>query len=183
MPKEKLPPLLYRVHRGDREPEFFANSGDLRWDPPSSATTLFGTCYMSTSPVTALMESADDLTLTDETLAARNLAELEVAVEQRLADMTNPVIVGEWGLDRRISVGDDYDVCHRWAHALRLAGFTGVYYEARHHPHGFSAGLFGDPGYQPTQVRIIDDGPIPASVVADAMTTCGLRVLPSVPLP
>ena len=31
-------------------------------------------------------------------------------------------------------MGDDYGVCQRWAHALRLAGFSGIYYEPRHDP-------------------------------------------------
>jgi len=102
--------------------------------------------------------------------------------EQHLADMTNPMIVGEWGLDQRICTGDDYEVCHTWAHALRLAGFTGVFYEARHElragPYQ-SIAFFGDPGYQPTQISLIDDEPIPTWVRESARENFGIRILPS----
>ncbi|HYZ56869.1 MAG TPA: hypothetical protein VE733_25690 [Streptosporangiaceae bacterium] len=44
---------------------------------------------------------------------------LHVPQDQRIADMTNPRIIGDWGLDRRISTGDAYGVCQRWARAPR----------------------------------------------------------------
>lgn len=82
LPKDRLPPILYRVHQLGNEPEWFGVSGNCRWDPP-----------------------------------------VEVPGGQCIADMTSPKIIGEWGLDRRISTGDDYSVCQAWASALRLAGF------------------------------------------------------------
>lgn len=35
------------------------------------------------------------------------IASLQLRIEQRLADMTSNRIVGDWRLDRRISIGDD----------------------------------------------------------------------------
>jgi hypothetical protein len=125
--KERLPGMLFRVHQLRHDPEWFGSSGTYRWDPPEAAAGLFGTCYMGTDPVTAVMETFGDLPIvTQATVDARAMAAIQLPQAQRLADMTSPVIVGEWQLDRRISIGDDYPVCQRWAHALRLAGFNGI---------------------------------------------------------
>jgi len=141
---------------------------------------------MGLDPLTALMEIVADLpAVTYELLDRRALAHVTIPAGQRLADMTSPKVVGEWGLDRRISVGDDYGVCQRWAYALRLAGFSGVFYEPRHDPRGHSqasVALFGDPGHQPTQLSVLDDGPIPDSLIEEAREVFGLRVVPATPL-
>jgi hypothetical protein len=102
--------------------------------------------------------------------------------------MTSPLIVGRWKLDRRISTGDDYDTCQAWAHSLRLAGFTGIYYEPRHDPRGHladasSIALFSDPGHQPQMMTYDRDGQISPWVIADAQKHFGLLVLPRVTLP
>jgi hypothetical protein len=188
LPKERLPAILYRVHQIINEPEWFGTSGDHRWDPPAGAPESFGTCYTGTDPLTAFVEAIIELPLlVQSVIDKRAMAVMQVPQDQRLADMSDPKIVGEWGLDRRISVGDDYDVCQRWANALRLAGFTGVFYEPRHDPRGGgdlqSIAFFGDPGYQPTQIQLIEDEPIPRLVVEQAREIFGLRVWPSTPLP
>jgi hypothetical protein len=187
LPKERLPAVLYRVHQVVHEPEWFGTSGGCRWDPPTEAAELFGTCYTGTDPLTAFIEAVAELPLlTQSVIDQRAMAHLHVAQDQRVADMTNPKIIGDWGLDRRISTGDAYDICQRWAHALRLAGFTAVFYEPRYDPRGRdqeSIAFFGDPGYQPTQIFMIEDEPIPRPVVEEADQIFGLRVWPSTPLP
>lgn len=186
LPKEQLPADLYRVHQVVHEPEWFGTSGGCRWDPPSDVAELFGTCYTGTDPLTAFIEAVAELPLLAQSVIdKRAMARLHVPQGQQIADMTNPRIIGDWGLDRRISTGDAYDVCQRWAHALRLAGFTGVFYEPRYDPRGHcqqSIAFFGDPGYQPTQIIMIEDGPIPRSVIAEAGSTFGMRIWPSTPL-
>lgn len=186
LPKEQLPPILYRVHQVVHEPEWFGTSGDCRWDPPAEVADLFGTCYTGTDPLTAFIEAVTELPLLAQSVIdKRAMALLHVPQDQRIADMTNPRIIGDWGLDRRISTGDAYGVCQRWAHALRLAGFTGVFYEPRYDPRGRnqqSIAFFGDPGYQPTQIIMIEDEPIPRSVVEEARDIFGMRIWPSTPL-
>jgi hypothetical protein len=183
--KNQLPARLYRIHQAVHEPEWFGNSGDFRWDPPPDALEAFGTCYTATDPVTALLEVIADLpVITESLLADRALAELELPADPQLADMTSPKILG-WGLDKRISVGDDYPVCQRWAQALRMAGFTGTYYEPRHElrtPPGHAVAFFGDRGYQPTQIRAVDDGPISPFLIESARVGFELRILPTMRL-
>jgi hypothetical protein len=135
--KERLPQALYRVHQARHDPEWFGIDPRDRWSPPAAAAALFGTCYLATDPVTAIMEAFGDLpVITERIIAERALAVIHLPLHQKLADFTSPAIVGTWKLDRRISTGDDYDTCQRWAHSLRLAGFSGVYYEPRHDPRG-----------------------------------------------
>lgn len=182
--KEREPGVLFRVHRIDNDPEWFSVAKG-RFDPPDAAAG-FGTSYLSFDPLTALMEVVADLpAVTYELLDRRCLATVTIPSRQNLADMASPKVVGEWGLDRRISVGEDYGICQRWAYALRLAGFTGMLYEPRHDPRGadrFSVALFGDPGHQPTQVAVVDDGPIPDSLIQQAQQVFGLQVAPATPL-
>jgi hypothetical protein len=162
----------------------------MRFDPPPSAAGLLGTCYLAADPVTALMEAVADLPLlTQGLIDARAMLMCQVATAQKMADLTSPLIVGDWHLDRRISIGDGYDVCQRWAHALRLAGFSGIYYEPRHDPRdrkyvrAASVALFATPGLQRHLLARDDDGPVPVRVVEEAEAVFGLRVYPSAPLP
>lgn len=181
--KERLPELVFRVHRLGREPEWFTDGAGFRWDPPPGSGATFGTCYVATDPLTALMEVVGDLlALTRDQIDGRALATLMFPDVDRLADMTSPEIA-RWGLDRRISVGDFYDVPQRWALALRLAGYSGVYYEPRHHPGGgASIAIFGDPGYQPTQIRLVSDDPVGDDLVDELFSRFGVRVMPARPL-
>jgi hypothetical protein len=181
-----LPATVYRVHQIVHEPEWFGTSTDDRWSPPSPTATLFGTCYTGTDPLTAFIEAVIELPLlTQSDIDRRSLASMQASQDQGIADMSNPRIVGEWALDRRISSGDNYGACQRWANALRLAGFTGVFYEPRHDPSGNghqSIAFFGDPGYQPTQIHVIEDEPIPGWVVDEAREIFGLRIWPGAAL-
>jgi RES domain len=181
--KENLPAYVSRIHRADHEPEWFSSSGDNRWDPPPSTSTTFGTCYMATDEVTAFIEVFGELPVITRSLVdARCVAILRIRDITRLADMTSGLI-RQWGLDRRISVGDDYGVCQRWANALQLAGFNGVLYEPRHDPRiapivNPSVALFGDPGYQPTQMDLLHDGiAIEATTIATAERDFGLTIV------
>jgi hypothetical protein len=63
-------------------------------------------------------------------------------------------------------------------------GFTGIYYEARHDVGGGSpsVALFGDPGYQPTQLRVLDSTAISNEMLSQARRVSGIEVWPSTPL-
>ncbi|HEY5272774.1 MAG TPA: RES family NAD+ phosphorylase [Acidimicrobiales bacterium] len=183
LPKERVSSRLFRVHKMGNEPEWFGTSGNYRWDPPPTAADLFGTCYVGTAALTSLMETLGEFAIvTEGMIEARNVAALQVPDDIRLADLTNNRIVGDWGLDRRISVGDDYEICQLWGQALQSAGFEGIFYEARHHVGGHSIALFGDPLYQPRQVVLLDDDAISSELIEQAQLECGLRILPSSPL-
>jgi len=181
--KERLPEIVYRVHQIRHDPEWFGSSGEARWDPPEAAAGLFGTCYTGTDPVTAVIQAFGDLpVVTQETVDARAMAVIRVPRSLKLADMTSPSIVGRWRLDRRISTGDDYPVCQRWAYSLRLAGFGGIYYEPRHDPRGDGAAsiaLFADPGHQPRQMTVVGDERIHPLVTQEAESVFDLRIRPS----
>jgi len=124
VPKEKLPQVLFRIHRVDREPEWFsAGLGDDagRWDPPVNSAEAFGTCYTSTAPLGAYLDVFAELPLgTQADIDRRALAVIQLPPERRWADMTNTAIVCAWHLDERISTGDDYSTCHFWAHSSSL---------------------------------------------------------------
>ena len=132
VPKEKLPDKLWRMHKVDNEPEYFATRPDRnRWDPPLDSIELFGTCYASGDPTGAFIETFGELAvITQGEIDRRALAQIELPPEPRWADMTDPRIVG-WGLDERIGVGVDYDTCQRWSDALFAVGFTGIMFRAR----------------------------------------------------
>jgi hypothetical protein len=97
--------------------------------------------------------------------------------------MTSDHLMGDWKLDRRISVGTDYEVCQRWALALNQAGFDGVYYEARHHREGRSVALFGDPGVRRDKIAMVADEPISRDLREEAMAIFHLPIVPPGLLP
>jgi hypothetical protein len=186
--KDDWPEVLYRVHRVDLGPRFFSFDQEWRWNPPADSTEAFGACYTSTTPIGAYIETFSDLPIiTQAEIDRRALSHLRLPPEARWADMTNPAIVGEWGLDVRISTGDDYDTCQAWAQQLFAAGFTGIYYQARHDvaARGRSASvvLFGDPGAQPSATDTLRTAEIPSDVVEAGRLWFHLQVHPEVPLP
>jgi hypothetical protein len=158
-----------------------------RWVRKRDRRRLLGTCYTGTDEITAVMEAFGDLpVITQGAIDARAMASIQISRTQRLADMTSPTIVGQWRLDRRLSVGHDYAVCQRWAHSLRPAGFSGIYYEPRHDPRGnhfASIAMFADPGHQPRQMTVIADDRIRPSVVEATQQIFRMRVLPAAELP
>jgi hypothetical protein len=181
-----LPSGLWRIHQVANEPEYFATSPERnRWDPSTGSLELFGTCYTSTSEIGAYAETFAEFTvLTQADIGRRALARIELPPEPRWANMLDPTIIS-WGLDWRISVGDDYPTCQVWAEALFSVGFTGIFYAPRHYvgdEYTPSAALFGNPGYQPTQLRVLDSTPIPDSLVTRAWVTFGIEVVDSTSL-
>jgi hypothetical protein len=187
VPKERLPDVLFRIHRIDRGPEWFSTSQEWRWDPPENASELFGTCYTSTTGIGAFVETFSELPmLTQAEVDRRSLSVIALPPEPRWADMTDPAIVGTWGLDARISTGDNYETCQLWAQQLFAAGFNGVHYQARHDvTRGFSVSvaLFGDPGLQTTALKVLRTHAVPLGVLNEARDVFHYELVPEVPLP
>lgn len=186
--KDRIPRPVVRIHRLDRDPEWFSFDGTRRWDPPSTHGPSFGTCYLAANPATAFVEVFGDVDrITLSMVEARCLAKVELRDDLKLADMTARQILGDWGLDQRICVGEDYAICQRWAEALQLAGFSGIFYTPRHDLNpgvdDRSVGLFGDSGHQPTQLSVLEDGiGIDADLLREVQRDFGIRVLPTAPL-
>lgn len=125
VPKEQLPNVLWRIYKVANEAEYFSDRGYGRWDPLAGSLELYGTCYTSTHPMGAYVEAfAEVRSLTQDDINRYALATIELPPEPRWANMVDPTIVGQWELDERISVGDDYDTCQRWGEALFAVGFT-----------------------------------------------------------
>lgn len=195
--KDRLPTQLYRVHRLDREPEFFASSDvDGRFNPPPGSATGFGTCYLSTEPLGAFLETLGRMgAVTQREVDARALSVAQIPAALRLADMGHPSNLGEYGLDREISAGGDYTVTRQWAEHLYQASFHGIWYDPLHQladaywgrryqlPEMHSVALFGEPGVRPDQLSIIEEPmAIDGRLLDMAVRVFHFRVLPNVAL-
>ncbi len=179
---------LARIHHNLRDAEYFSADASGRFDPPAGSTAGFGTCYLSTHPLGAFLETFGRIRpVLQRHVDERVLTEAYLPSECRLADMTDPAILGRYGLTAEIGAGGDqqtYAVTQRWAEALESAGFAGVVYAARHDPalHERSVALFGKPGVQPTQLLARPSTHIPEELLERAAIEYAVEVLPSVPV-
>lgn len=179
---------LVRIHHNLNDPEFFSADGSGRFDPPPGSTAGFGTCYLSTHPLGAFLETFGRIRpVLQRHVDERVLTQAFLPSETRVADMTDPVILGKFGLTAEIGIGGDehtYDVTRLWAEALVTAGFGGVLYAARHDPAlvARSVALFGKPGIQPTQLLASPSSHIPEELLHRASDEYGIDILPSVPV-
>lgn len=179
---------LARIHHNLRDPEYFSEDGSGRFDPPVGSTAGFGTCYLSTHPLGAFLETFGRIRpVLQRHVDERVLTEAFLPSESRLADMTDPAILGRYGLTAEVGIGGDertYAATQRWAEALQAAGFGGVVYAARHDPAllARSVALFGKPGVQPTQLLVRPATHIPEELLERAATEYAIEVLPSVPV-
>lgn len=172
-----------RIHVEAHEPEWFCNCGQHRFDPPSSASSLFGTCYLAGSPLGAFIEKFGDLRyVSRELVDAHRLAYLQVPAT-RIADATNRQAL-RWGVTAELAVGGDYAGAQEWALRLFQAGFGGIWYTARHDPKGdlHSIALFGKPGFHEEAFAGGWSEPIADDLLADVDARFGIEVLPVAPL-
>lgn len=143
-----------RVHAETHAPEWFCTCGEHRFDPPLSASSPFGTCYLAGHPLGAFVEKFGDLSIvTRERVDAHRLAHLQVPAT-RLADATDRRAL-RWGVTAELAAGRDYAGAQQWAERLFQAGFAGIWYAARHDPSGdlHSIALFGKPGAPSRSLR------------------------------
>lgn len=179
---------LARIHHNLRDPEYFSADSSGRFDPPPDSTAGFGTCYLATHPLGAFLETFGRIRpVLQRHVDERVLTEAFLPSETRMADMTDPAILGLYGLTAEIGIGGDervYAITQRWAEALETAGFGGIIYAARHDPalRARSVAVFGKPGVQPTQLLARPATPIPKDLVDRAAIEYAIEVLPSVPV-
>lgn len=141
---------LWRVHREVHPTAHFATDSDGRFNPPTP-TAGFGTWYLSTHRLGAFIEVfGRSAVVTRRQVNERVLAQVFLPSDLRLADLTNPAVVGQFGITNELSASGTllYPLAQRWATALWQAGFSGVHYLSR-----FDASLetrsiavFGKPG-------------------------------------
>ena len=179
--------LLWRVHRSDLHPAHFSQKGEFRFDPPVHSRSEFGTCYTALDPLCAFMETLSRFNpIPQRIVDERALSGLLPARRMRVADLTDPSVIGDFGIKGDLSTGGDYRAPQAWAAALRTAGFDGLQYIARHDPSANmrSIAIFGPPGEQPDMFQQLKDtGPIPVEVLLRARDVFHVIVLPAAPLP
>ncbi len=132
---------LYRIWQArdpatgePRTPWFFSSlpSGSAgRFDLPAPS----GTCYFSDRRSGAWLEVFRGCGLVDRIDVERRRLLTVVATrpQPRLADLRSPR-ARRFGVTADLAAGDDYTLTHRWAHALRDAGFGGISGTVRHDP-------------------------------------------------
>jgi len=140
---------LSRIHRHTNGAVYFSTDGSGRFDPPAGETG-WGTWYLSTHPRGAFAEVFGRFrVITTRMCDERVLASVYLPSDARPADLTDPGVLGRWGLTGALSAGTAaaYPVTQAWAARLHSAGFAGVHYAASHDPalHSRSVALFGKP--------------------------------------
>lgn len=135
---------LFRIHRADRGPWWFASDGAGRFDlaPPR------GTCYLAGDPLGAFVEVFRDTRVVPEReVRRRSLSRLALPRPLRLADCA--ARRGRmFGLTAAVHSTPDFELTRAWGAAFAAAGFDGVRYLVSHDPAQRLAGyaLFGDAG-------------------------------------
>ena len=142
---------LSRVHRVEHDTAYFATGQDGRFNPPLPEAG-FGTLYLSSHPRGAFVETLGRFRYISQAMInERVLAEVYMSSDLRLADLTNPQVLGKFGISNDLSMGnedDAYALAQQWALRLWQAGFSGLYYGARRDVElqSRSVALFGKPG-------------------------------------
>jgi hypothetical protein len=128
---------LFRVHGAANHPGYFSSTGDGRFDLVGIDEA--GTCYLASTPEGTFVGVFGDLRLVpSDLLAAKRISQANVTDKLHLADVTDPQVIGRFGLGQEVSASLDYDPTQAWARALAQAGFDGIWYSARHDPAGTS---------------------------------------------
>lgn len=134
----------FRIHRLAYGPQFFGRSGNNRFDAPGGE---FSSLYAGADAAVCFIETfghATGIRIVDrQELSARGLARIVPQRPLRLVDLTSSGLA-RLGADARLTVGESYDVPHRWALALHEHPERpdGILYTARHDPARICAALF-----------------------------------------
>lgn len=128
---------LYRAHRHDLSPWWYASDPGGRFNLPAP----HGTCYLAHNEATAIREVAGESLARTGVIAADFAADRVVSTltpppeASRLADLTDSA-AATVGLTREIHTCLPYDLPRKWAVAIHAHGFDGIVYLAR-----FSTGV------------------------------------------
>ncbi len=134
----------YRVHPIDKEPLYFGQSTNNRFDAPDGA---FRTTYVAQTPSIAFLETHGHATgiqfIEAATLASRGLAQVTSCRPLRLVDLAGSGLA-RLGADGRLASGDSYEHSQAWASAIfnHPANVDGIIYRARHDQRGICAAIF-----------------------------------------
>lgn len=175
--------VLYRMHQVFNDPTFFARSGNGRFDLTEEGER--GTCYCALSGVGAFLETFRRTRyIPEHMIELRALSTLSLTRPLRLADLTDPTVIGSYGITGEVSVGPDYSEPQQWAAEFYRAGFDGVFYAARHDPSFTerSAAVFGDSELG-EKLFDVATTPIPDDVIEEASSKFSFKILPATPLP
>jgi RES domain len=123
---------IHRNHRWDKDPWWFASSGEGRFDLVGRQG--FGTCCLAQRPVGGLLEAFKGLRVVSED-AVDKRREFSTTVSRglRLANCCVKA-ASRFGVNAEIHSTTDYDKTHAWAAALHKAGFDGIRYFLRSDP-------------------------------------------------
>ena len=167
--------VLARIHRAETNPIFFSTRGKGRFDISPE-----GTLYLAGSDEGAFLEVFRGRVVALEEVAIRRLAFIGLRGNARLADLASASSRG-FGITAEIHATPDYDLCQRWAEALRAAGFDGVRYSLSHDPSGDSAGiaLFGPEDEVAARLAVLDDQAIEDDLIERVRREFGVLVLPT----
>jgi hypothetical protein len=177
-PAHRLNPAapLYRAHQRDRGPWWFASGGG-RFDLVEPR----GTCYLATSPASALRERLGPVLARRATVPASTLEGVVVSTLRTGATTSAPLRLAnlrasraaEFGVTRELESMTPYEVPRRWASAFDAGGWAGIRYGPRFSPGGASAiALFGPAGEdthrpvdpEPTAAARVPHGPVSISL-------------------
>jgi hypothetical protein len=137
---------LYRIHRVERSPWWFSNSGEMRFDLPAPR----GTCYLAEQESGAFIEVFQewiDSIVPRAEVEARAISTLTVPTSMILADCTGPASLS-FGVTGEIHSIADRTRTQAWAAAFDRAEYAGIRYFTRHDPsqQHVAVALFGQDG-------------------------------------
>lgn len=164
---------LYRIHASHHEPGYYCNCGHHRFDPPPQRSADFGVCYTGLDPLTSFVERFGRHPSVFEDLVSAT--RLSTAIAERdlvLGDLTDRLVLGQFGITAAVSTGGNYDEAQELACELFDVGLDGLLYRARHDPamELGAVALFGTPGLAEADtvpIKWRSPSPIPEEVKRD----------------
>ena len=169
----------FRIHRLTYGPLFFGRSGDNRFDPPANE---FGVLYVGKDERCAFIETFGHATgvqfVEQSELALRGLALVTPKRALRLVNLEGPGLA-KLGADARLTVGESYDVAHRWALAIHEHPKKpdGIAYTSRHDPSRLCAAIFERAGGELGFASLSLADPMHAALVASILDTYGFGLI------
>jgi hypothetical protein len=166
------------MYRADREPVWFCDDGECRFDPIEG-----GACYASTSMLGAFIEKFGRVRLISESfLEQHRIAVLYPGSDMRVLDLTNRRNLGLRGIASSAQAGLDYGRSQAVARLAIAEGLGGVKYHARHDLSSqlVSVAVLSDKSGLDDHDRLIvgDTSQIPEWLIRKAELTFAITVMP-----
>jgi hypothetical protein len=167
---------LFRIHHKSRDPVWFCDCGECRFDPPEG-----GCCYTSTSMVGAFIEKFGRIrVLTESFLAQYDMAVLYPTSDLLLLDLTDRHNLGLHSLTAEMHATLDYRQTQRLAEWAIRKSFAGILYSARHDLSSSlrSVALFSEKAGMGSSALIQEQSfDIPSYVIAEVENEFSISVL------